>query len=281
MKIVDTAGQAEGEFFGRPFDLAAWQRYAESISPELARKCLEDTEKYSFEQQVLPVLQASLDKPEKLRELRASFCSAVEALRLNAPSLFGGEPNITIVLYLGLCNAAGWASKLEGSPAILLGIEKIIELDWCGEAAMKALLFHELGHLWHEFLRGPLEDWENERQRAVLQLYVEGIAMVCQQRLAGEPELFHQDKGGWLAWCRENESEIKAAYRERLEAGESIQDFFGDWVRFRGQPDVGYFLGRQFVRRLLERYTLPGAAKLPYGVLEKELVDFLEKRDAQ
>lgn len=273
MRIIDTAEQAGRLFFGRPFDLAAWRGYAEGISPELARKCLEDVQKYSFEGDVLPVLQASLAKPEKLRELHESFCGAVESLRQNAPALFGKEPDIAIVLYLGLCNAAGWAAELDGSPAILLGMEKIIELDWCDETAMKALLFHELGHLWHESVRGG---WP-EGALAVVQLYEEGIAMVCQQQLAGDPELFHQDKNGWLGWCRENEPMIKAVYLERLESGESIQDFFGDWVRFQGQPDVGYFLGRQFVRRLLERYTLQEAAVLPMAAVEKELLDFLKR----
>lgn len=275
MKIIDTAGRVERDFSGQPFDLQKWQAYAESISPELAQKCREGAGKYDFEGQVRPVLQASLGKPEKLRELHSSFRCAVQALRANAPALFGREPEVTIVLYLGLCNAAGQATRLGGSPALLLGMEKIIELDWCGEKAMKALLFHELGHLWHESLRGELENWGNERQRAVLQLYSEGVAMVCQQRLAGEPELFHQDRDGWLSWCRENEPSIKAAYRERLEKGESIQGFFGDWVRFMGQPDVGYFLGRQFVGKLLAQWSLEEAAMLPYGVLEKELTSFL------
>lgn len=275
MRIIDTAEQVRQAFFGKPFNLEKWRTYAEELSPELAQKCLKNAEKYSFQQQISPVLKESLSKPEKLRELHASFCSAAEALRANAPALFGREPELTIVLYLGLCGAAGWATRLEGAPAILLGIEKIIELDWCDEKSMKALLFHELGHLWHESVRGPLEDWENGKQRAVLQLYTEGVAMVCQQQLAAEPELFHQDRGGWLSWCRENEPAIKAAYLERLESGGSIQDFFGDWVRFMGQPDVGYYLGRQFVRQLLEGQTLQAVAALPYDVLEKELKGWL------
>lgn len=275
MRILDTAQAVGRAFFGRPFDMGRWQAYAEAISPELARKCLRNSEKYDFQREVLPVLQASLQKPEKLGQLCASFSAAVEALRANAPALFGGEPEITVVLYLGLCCAAGWATRLEGAPAILLGIEKIIELDWCGETAMKALLFHELGHLWHEARRGGTEGPGDERRRAVLQLYDEGVAMVCQQRLAGEPELFHQDRGGWLAWCRENEPAIKAGYLGRMEAGEGTQDFFGDWVRFLGQPDVGYFLGRQFVRHLLQKHTLEEVAVLPYAVIEEELTGFL------
>lgn len=311
MKIIDTAGQVGRGFFCQPFDLEKWRAYAAGISPELARMCLEDVAKYDFDRQVAPVLQASLSRPDKLRQLHASFLGAVGALRANGPALLGasgpaqrpgpqtggpfgaaapqdagrgiqgmplfaGGGGPAIVLYLGLCCAAGRATRLEGVPAILLGIEKIIELDWCDETAMKALLFHELGHLWHESLRGELEEGGSPRQRAVLQVYSEGVAMVCQQRLAGDPELFHQDRDGWLGWCRANEGAIKAGYLRRMEAGESTQGFFGDWVSFMGQPDVGYFLGRQFVAWLLGRYTLAEAAVLPYSQLESSLAAFLQ-----
>ena len=274
MKIIDTAEQVEREFFGQPFDLEKWRAYAAGVSPELARMCLMDIEKYDFSRQAAPVLRASLSRPGKLRELHASFLRAVDGLRVRGPALLG-DIGPTIVLYLGLCCAAGWATRLEGAPAILLGVEKIIELDWCGETAMKALLFHELGHLWHESLRGELEEGKDGRRRAVLQLYCEGVAMICQQRLAGEPELFHQDRDGWLSWCRENEGAIKADYLRRMEAGESVQDFFGDWARFMGRPDVGYFLGRQFVAWLLGRHTLEEIAVLPYDQLEASLTAFL------
>ena len=60
-----------------------------------------------------------------------------------------------------------------------------------------------------------------------------------------------------------------------MEAGESVQDFFGDWARFMGRPDVGYFLGRQFVAWLLGRHTLEEIAVLPYGQLESCLTAFL------
>ena len=61
-----------------------------------------------------------------------------------------------IILYLGLCNGAGWATSLDGRDAVLLGIEKIIELNWQDESAMQALIFHEIGHIWHKNLRESL-----------------------------------------------------------------------------------------------------------------------------
>ena len=78
MKIIDTAEQVEREFFGQPFDLEKWRAYAAGISPELARMCLMDIEKYDFDRQAAPVLRASLSRPGTLRELHASFLRAVD-----------------------------------------------------------------------------------------------------------------------------------------------------------------------------------------------------------
>lgn len=55
--------------------------------------------------------------------------------------------NVVIVLYLGLCNGAGWVVSLANIPHILFGMEKIIELNWYNENEMKGLIYHELGHV--------------------------------------------------------------------------------------------------------------------------------------
>lgn len=38
--------------------------------------------------------------------------------------------DVDIILYLGLASGAGWATTLGGKRVILLGVEKIIEIDW-------------------------------------------------------------------------------------------------------------------------------------------------------
>ena len=66
------------------------------------------------------------------------------------------ECEVTVVLYLGLCNAAGRVTFLGGKKVVLLGVEKILELNWDSEEKLKALLYHEIGHIWHE-IYGNLE----------------------------------------------------------------------------------------------------------------------------
>ena len=165
--------------------------------------------------------------------------------------------------------------ELDGRPAVLLGVEKILELNWQSEQDIKGLLFHELGHLWHQQRHDLSRNTEDVRQRAVLQLYREGVAMVCEQILCGDETFFHQNKDGWLDWCTENFPVIRADFLRRLVNGERVQDYFGDWCSFRGHSDVGYFLGCMFIKHLRLAYDLQEIAALPYDTLERELFRFL------
>ena len=80
----------------------------------------------------------------------------------------------------GLCNGAGWATSLDGRDAVLLGIEKIIELNWQDESAMQALIFHEIGHIWHKTYGNLYPEARSEGEKITgSALYQEGLAMVC------------------------------------------------------------------------------------------------------
>lgn len=277
MRIVNTMDAIRRNFSGRPFDLSAWRGYAAEISPTLAAKCEADSAGYSLERDVLPVIRRALDDAGALSRLDAAFSRVIRRLDANLSTLFDVEPEVDVVLYLGLCNGAGWATALDGRDAILLGVEKIVELDWCGDRDLQGLIFHELGHIWHH-IYGRMEAYEGGSPRqVVLQLYQEGVAMRCEQILAGDDGFFHQDRGGWLAWCRENEPMIRRAYRSRLEDGAGTRDFFGDWMRFQGRSDVGYYLGCRFVEDLCRTRTLKEAASLPFHEANAALTRFLAR----
>lgn len=67
----------------------------------------------------------------KLEQVHSSFVEATQRLQKRFIEAFGNDLDVDIILYLGLCNGAGWATSLTGKKTVLLGIEKIIELDWC------------------------------------------------------------------------------------------------------------------------------------------------------
>ncbi len=253
--------------------MSVWRKYAGEISKELPSKCENDAKDYDFKKDVLPILESALEV-EKLDFVSKNFQSVIDTLNNNLSKLFDREPDINIILYLGLCNGAGWATTLDGKNTVLLGVEKIIELDWGDETNMRALILHEIGHLWHK-LNGNLyiPDF-TKRRKAIQQLYQEGVAMVCEHILCGDDEFYHQDKDGWLDWCRENETEIKKEYLRRLDANESVQDFFGDWCFYKGHCDVGYYLGCRFVRYLMKTHSLKDVARMKYRTLNNAFTEF-------
>ena len=275
MKIINTCDKIK-MLFANGFDITIWRKYAGEISEELPQKCESDAKNYDFQKQVLPVISSALNE-DKIDFVNKNFQTVIDTLNDNLSKLFDAEPDINIILYLGLCNGAGWATTLDGKNTVLLGIEKIIELDWGDETNMRALILHEIGHLWHKS-NGNLHIPEyTKRRKGIAQLYCEGVAMVCEHILCGDDEFYHQDKDSWLDWCRENEGEIKKEYLRRLDKKESVQDFFGDWCSYNGHPDVGYYLGCKFVEYLMKTYTLKEIAKLPYRKLNIAFTDFVNQ----
>lgn len=272
MKIINTCDKIKS-VFADGFDMTVWRKYAGEISKELPRKCENDAKGYDFNKSVLPVLEAALNE-EKLDFVSRSFQSVIVTLNDNLSKLFDTEPDINIILYMGLCNGAGWATTLDGKNTVLLGVEKIIELNWGDEANMRALILHEIGHLWHKNYGNLHIPEYTKRRKGIAQLYCEGVAMVCEHILCGDSEFYHQDKDGWLSWCYDNENDIKREYLRRLDNKESVQDFFGDWCSYKGHSDVGYFLGCRFVEHLMKTYSLKEIANMKYKTLNKEYKKF-------
>ena len=276
MKIINTCDKIK-TLFSNGFDMSVWRKYAGEISKNLPSKCESDTKEYDFNISILPVLEAALNA-DKIDFVSSNFQAVVDTLNVNLTRLFDTEPDINIILYLGLCNGAGWATTLDGKNTVLLGIEKIIELDWGDETNMRALILHEIGHLWHK-LNGNLHLPEfTKRRKAIAQLYCEGVAMVCEHILCGDNNFYHQNKDGWLDWCRENEAEIKKEYLCRMDNKESVQDFFGDWCSYIGHSDVGYYLGCRFVEHLMKSYSLKEIANFSYRKLNKEFKGYARQR---
>lgn len=276
MKIINTCDSIYTHF-SNGFDMALWREYAVNISKELPSKCENDAKEYDFNKNILPIIETALNK-EKIDLVNKNFNTVIDTLKVNLTKLFNEEPDINIILYLGLCNGAGWVTTLDGKNTVLLGIEKIIELDWGDEVNMLALILHEVGHLWHK-LNGNLyiPDF-TKRRKAIQQLYQEGVAMVCEHILCGDDNFYHQDKDGWFDWCKKNENEIKREYLRRLEEKESVQDFFGDWCSYKGYSDVGYYLGSRFIEHLMKTYSLKQIANLSYRNINKEFKHYVYQK---
>lgn len=245
------------------------RNYAKSVFPILPV----DTAGYDIEGQILPILHDALsNKFDRIRSAHENLSNCVVELQDKANGLFRMDMEITILYYLGLCNGAGWATKLDGKNAILLGAEKIAELGWHEPDTMCNLLGHELAHLIHFEMRKDLSRCHN---LAIWQLYTEGFATRYSQLLY-KKGLYSQNKNGWLNFCRCHLDEIKADYFRHLQSGEQTANFFGDWNSWNGVSDVGYYLGREWICELQKRYSNEELARLPTDLLENEIYMFLK-----
>lgn len=271
MRIVDTSEQILSVFAAGRFDLQKWEAYMDACVPGVKNLCLDDTREvlaagFSWEKDFLPVLNAVARDGEKREEAIRSFHAVTERLDKRITERFGRSPDAELILYLGLCNGAGWVTEQNGKPVVLLGIEKILELNWQGPDAMTGLIYHELGHVYQDCFGVLHREPEAMEDQMLWQLFTEGIAMVFEQELAGTPDYFHQYDRAWQRWCEENLERLKRAFAADLPAmTHDNQRYFGDWVRFEGHGDTGYYLGTRFVRFLLRtdsfdrliRYELP------------------------
>ncbi|MCM1024484.1 MAG: hypothetical protein NC395_10565 [Prevotella sp.] len=271
MKITDTFDDIWQCYPNGRFDMSCWERYAGKISPAFADKIKNDTSDYDFEREVLPVLQAAYADKDRVCEAHGSFCKAVCGLAEKVREKLGCDLDVHIVLYLELCSGAGWATELDGVPAVLLGIEKIAELRWTDEKTVSALIYHELGHIWHYRARNVRTEPKNPAEKALWQLYGEGAAMYAEQLIYGAENFYHQDKNGWLRWCTENRGRLFGEFLKRVKSGESAGRFFGDRNDFEGYSDVGYYLGCELVRSMAESRSLDGIANAELSEIEAEL----------
>ncbi len=258
MNVMDTSAEMLSSYEDEHFSLERWKEYIGRCVPGAGELNLAEMREtvaagYSWEEEFLPVLDACYADSGKREEAVRSFHRVTDGLDEQIIARFGRTVDADIVLYLGLCVGAGWVTPVNGRTTVLLGMEKILELDWGGMDAMTGLIVHELGHVYHSQYGNLDMETGTGPDAFIWQLFTEGIAMVFEQEVVGDPEYFHQDHGGWKEWCRRNAGRIREAFFRDLDTmTDDTQRYFGDWVQFEGHGDTGYYLGTLFVRFLLQ-----------------------------
>ena len=280
--IIDTYLQIDALFENEMFNRDKWVSYINSIYDNSAnifindmKECL-DNGNYVYEKDVLPIINA-VYRHSALATLHSSFCKVTDNLNKRIMECFGHELDIDIVLYIGLCNGAGWVTNINNRDVILLGIEKILELNWYDERSMCGLIYHELGHVYQKQYGAFAQHSENNSQNFVWQLFTEGIAMYFEQALVKDFNYYHQDKNGWLEWCDNHFQQILADFYSDLPTmTKSNQKYFGDWVSYNGRGDVGYYLGTKFVQQLCSEYDFEQLINAKIDDIYQEYLSFTE-----
>lgn len=282
IKIIDTLSQIDSLFDKGTFNLRIWEEYINSIydkSADIFQNDLKeylDSGNYVFENDILPIINAVHGHPS-LETLHTSFKKVTNGLNERIRDCFDRELDIDIVLYIGLCNAAGWVTNINGRDVILLGIEKILELNWYDEDSMNGLIYHELGHVYHKQYGAFNQNSDYSSQNFVWQLFIEGIAMYFEQVLVNDLNYFHQNQNGWLNWCDNHFQQILVDFHSDLPTmTRGNQKYFGDWVKYCGRGDVGYYLGAKFVQHLCGKYGFEQLIKMQIDNIYKEFLVFSE-----
>ncbi len=286
VQIIDTFSQIGEVFCNGRFDLKRWREYINTIYRNTSDIFEDDLQEYiesgsyTYEDDILPLLNRVQGHPF-LETLHTSFVRVTNGLNQRIIDCFAHELEIDIVLYLGLCNAAGWVTDINGRDVILLGIEKILELSWYDEDSMYGLIYHELGHIYHKQYGAFEQEGRNQSQNFIWQLFTEGIAMYFEQLLMNDFSYYHQNKDGWKNWCDAHFQQILMDFQADLpDMTRFNQRYFGDWVDYCGRADVGYYLGARFVQDLCSRYDFEQLIRLEIEEVTREFFRFAEENHA-
>lgn len=258
--------------------LECWKEYILPYN-EIKEQCLKDSIEYDFDISIKPViLDALILNFNKIETAHDNFIKLIESLSNNFQHTFSIDEEVYIYFYIGLCNGAGWATEINSHPAVLIGAEKVAELNWHEEKLMIGLIYHELSHVAHSILRNQNLDiqFNTEREESIWQLYTEGFAQRYEQVLYKDG-FYHQDNNCWLKWCQDNHDEICREYLHRMKNGISTQCFYGSWVDFKEHSDVGYYLGCEFIKNISSNYSTKELANIEMNELEVLITKYLEK----
>lgn len=260
LKIIDAANNIADFFHDDCFSIAQWNQYIDTVLPLHKSVLINDMQEavhtggLSFKDDCLPVLNKALTDKDSRAKAVSSFHKVTDNLDKKIRRTMGRSIDAAVILYMGLCNGAGWVMKLNSCQYVLLGIEKIVELGWYGINDMYGLIYHELGHIY-QMQYGQLERNDQNSDAFLWQLFTEGIAMLFEQKLIGSNDYFHQDKNGWASWCAAHLNMIiNDFHSDLITMTRENQRYFGDWVNYKGHHDVGYYLGARFVQWLNTKY---------------------------
>lgn len=282
MKIINTINDIFDIYSSGSFDINKWNNYINRINSKFGQLCVQDmneainTGQVSLKKDYLPILNNVINQKEKLDELQKNFIKVTESLEDNILKKFNKTIDVEIVLYLGLCNGAGWVAEIENKVYCLLGIEKILELNWYDMNSLYGLIYHELGHVYHKQY-GVLErEFDNNKHQFLWQLFTEGIAMYFEQTVIADYEFYHQDKNDWKVWCDNHIKQIILDFSNDLNLMTfDNQRYFGDWVYYHNHSDVGYYLGTKFIQYICKQYVFDEILSFNIDIVEKLFNEYI------
>jgi hypothetical protein len=206
-----------------------------------------------------------------LKNIPEAWSRAQRVLKLGFP--------IRFVIYVGIGVGAGWATRYDGQPACLFGLENAAEITSGKSGGTPGAVSHELAHLAHNEWRRRSGPRSIEEPRGPYwQLYEEGFATECERRIE-DPRSFRLRTGraDWLPWCASHRAWLAARFLRDAGARRSLRRFFGSWYKIQGQMECGYYLGQEIVREWTRTASLEAVAVLPESLVRRRVRSTLRK----
>jgi len=197
-----------------------------------------------------------------MKEARGNLLHICGSTYEQAVGTLGLDCGVTFVIYVGIGCGAGWATQYQGSPACLLGLEKIAELGWHTPGKLRELVSHEIAHLVHMHWRDEFQEFEEHEKDPLFLLYSEGFAKRCENLILAGESWSQADRDDWLAWCEAHKGLLAKEYLHRTDHGKPVDDFFGDWLHVQGRSQTGYYLGWTLLLWLEQDYGIREIAAL-------------------
>jgi hypothetical protein len=234
-------------------------KYPELFDKQVGNYAETDMDWWDIARKVFPRLSERLPLMQKARnnilDVGTSVCN--EAFKK-----LGLRFDVVLVIYVGLGCGAGWSTRYDQRPAVLLGLENIAEERWHTKNKLRGLLCHEIGHLVHMEWRDEWKTFEKAEEDPLFRLYSEGFAQRCEHLILGKETWHMAPDEEWLSWCQNNKGWLADEFLQRLERGVSVNDFFGSWFDIEGKSQTGYFLGHAFITDLEKACSLREIAVL-------------------
>ena len=263
-------------FINGVFSIDKWKVYIENILPGLGQLVLSDSSGYDFEKDILPIINNVYQNQERIIELNNLLYELLKDTDERIKLKTGRNLQCKIILYLGLGNGAGWVTEHNGKTLVLLGVEKILELNLDNPAQLRELIYHELGHVYQNQYGVLNKEFDNNADKLLWQLYTEGIARYFEKNIIGNVITDYQNTYSWEVGLGKLFPQLKEDFKKDMSIlnDRFTQRYFGDWVSYNGYSDAGYFLGEKFINYLCQKRLFNDILDLSIEEIKTEYDNF-------
>lgn len=234
--------------------IQGWQVYYLNKWPELLEKQMVSYKEDKLDwatvakKRVFPMLS------KRMVEVRKAHSLVIKELPTaiqKAKNKLNFRKKIIGVVYVGIGCGAGWATTYNGNLAVLMGLENIVDCRWFQKKSIRGLIYHEIGHLYHDHLMNMGK--KHPKNDAYQTLYQEGFAQRIEHIIQGK-ETWHESMGinppNWKRWCEENISLIAKYFVKNQNDIVKLRKLFGHWYNYKGMKQCGYYLGHEVIKQL-------------------------------